>query len=360
MDQTFDCLNSKRFRADKPFNSALHFKNPGVEKALLQAVPYYTELVKVSLNGKISRPPCFDGIIQTINGILLYYQQEKRENADIYILTSKLNQDVLENFFASVRQKGGYNLNPTSRIFRTSFRSYTISNLIKPIGGSYEADKDEYLALDETENVPPSPSAEGQFVTSKPSTSFQCPDENQMIFDENLDLASEESPKSSSSSETETLEKCATKYFAGYLAHKTINKFSCENCKNLLLSKNIFYSDKNEILLFHKLFSHVTKTHSFEGLKAPSPEFFKITKFALNIFPNTFSKNCHLNNIGSIIVEKIMKKINKYDFIKDFCKDHLLFLIKLLVRTKIFSETKELSKNKQQSKQTKLKIIQHV
>ena len=36
------------------------------------------------------------------------------------VTTAKLNQDALENFFSVMRQKGGFNRNPTVKGFRTS------------------------------------------------------------------------------------------------------------------------------------------------------------------------------------------------------------------------------------------------
>jgi hypothetical protein len=38
-----------------------------------------------------------------------------------YFLTSRLNQDLIENTFSIFRQRGGFNRNPTASTFRTSF-----------------------------------------------------------------------------------------------------------------------------------------------------------------------------------------------------------------------------------------------
>lgn len=101
--------------------------------------------------GHRSRPPSFDGILITINSILQLHKDIKTEEFP-YILTTRLNQDVIENFFAVLRQKGGYNKNPTVKEFRTSFKSCFINSIIKtPEKANCEPDDDSFLNLSSTE-----------------------------------------------------------------------------------------------------------------------------------------------------------------------------------------------------------------
>lgn len=356
IDQIFDCLNSRRFKASKPYSSALHRKHPYIEKALRSAIPYFTKLEKVGSNGSISRPPCFDGLVQTINGILLYYRTEREENDDIYILTNKLNQDALENLFGTFRQKGGYNLNPTGRIFRTNFRTYVVNNLIKPAKEANYEDSYEELLIDENEENT-NPVDTSVVVPETAVTSVNLPQFFTDQSDEEV-ASSSSSQESKSSSESENLEQCATKYFAGYLVEKTIKKFNCKNCKEYFLSKNIFFTDKNEILLFHKLYKNIIKASSTDGLKIPSNEIYKITKISLNTFSRYFNKYCNEKKVGKNILNKIDRKLRRYTMNKKFCPDHLNFLLKLLVTTKIFKETRNFCA-KTDIKCQKLKILQH-
>lgn len=90
---------------------------------------------KMEKKSRNSRPPCFEGIVQTINAVLMLFELEKNSNNE-FILTSKLNQDYLEIFFSIVRQKGGWNLNPTAKAFRLSFRIQSITNLLTPAQSS--------------------------------------------------------------------------------------------------------------------------------------------------------------------------------------------------------------------------------
>ena len=48
-----------------------------------------------------------------------------------FILTYRLNQDVLENFFSAIRAKGGLHDHPTALEFKYRLRSYLLGNLRK-------------------------------------------------------------------------------------------------------------------------------------------------------------------------------------------------------------------------------------
>lgn len=54
----------------------------------------------------------------------IWFQKEKELKRE--------NQDHLENLFSVVRQNGGWNLNPTARSFRLSFRIQFITNFLSP------------------------------------------------------------------------------------------------------------------------------------------------------------------------------------------------------------------------------------
>ncbi|KAG8274883.1 hypothetical protein J6590_098024 [Homalodisca vitripennis] len=68
-----------------------------------------------------------------------------------YLLTSRLNQDPIENLFSSIRQRGGFNRNPTVRVFRGSLRIAILNQLMEtPRSTSYDPDMDDLLDLHTT------------------------------------------------------------------------------------------------------------------------------------------------------------------------------------------------------------------
>lgn len=139
MNNLFDALNSKRLFAKNPFNCALSSHSISVINILNNGKEMFEVLVKIAnsphKNSKQpfeSRPPCFDGMVQSINAVFGLYYDEKIDNSNNFLLTNRLNQDFLENFFSMARQRGGWNLNPTARSFRLFFRIKSITNLLTP------------------------------------------------------------------------------------------------------------------------------------------------------------------------------------------------------------------------------------
>jgi len=107
-----DCLNSNSLYNSNPFKCALSDKNPGQLEFLLEAKSWFESLEKISTDPnkplRDTRPVCFDGMVWTLNAIIMLY----KEQADIgynYLLTRRLDSDVIENMFAVFRQRGGYN-----------------------------------------------------------------------------------------------------------------------------------------------------------------------------------------------------------------------------------------------------------
>uniref|UniRef100_A0A2S2P4P3 Transposable element P transposase n=1 Tax=Schizaphis graminum TaxID=13262 RepID=A0A2S2P4P3_SCHGA len=216
IDKLFDCLNSRTLYSSNPYNSALT-DNSIVKDFLSKATDFFKNLVKLK-NGKVTRPPCFNGFIQTINGVLSFFEEEKNNNI-IFLLTNRLNQDVIENLFSIFRQKGGYNKNPTSKTLRTSFRSTCIFSLCQSKGTNCE----EENAVDDISVM-----YNDNDVTIIESTNDSLSDTESISS-----LPSISSPKKLKVHETEkkksiTLEDCSVTYFSGYLAYKCIAKFDCK------------------------------------------------------------------------------------------------------------------------------------
>lgn len=97
------------FYAKNPYNCSLSDKNPLIRVTLEKGKEMFDSLIKVSSviskssnkmekKSRNSRPPCFEGIVQTINALLMLFELEKTSNNE-FILTSKLKQDYLDFFF---------------------------------------------------------------------------------------------------------------------------------------------------------------------------------------------------------------------------------------------------------------------
>jgi hypothetical protein len=80
------------------------------------------------------RPPSFVGMEHTMRATLLLWKDLQKEGVS-FLLTARLNQDALENEFSIARQRGGYNRNPTARLFRQNLRHRIKCALLQPSAG---------------------------------------------------------------------------------------------------------------------------------------------------------------------------------------------------------------------------------
>ncbi|KAL4135077.1 hypothetical protein QTP88_006734 [Uroleucon formosanum] len=200
INNLFDCLNSRSLYTNNPYNSAL--THTGVVKTfLLDALQYFIILKKIK-KGKISQPPCIKGFTQTINIILQFFEEEKC-NEIAFLMTNRLNQDVLENLFSVFRQKGGYNKNPTSRTIRTSIRSSCIFSLCASTGTNCEAiqETNDFLSIDVDQSSTNTENKE-TYSDDEPSSSSSLSD-------------NELNPIDDTQTGTITLQDCSVNYFAG-------------------------------------------------------------------------------------------------------------------------------------------------
>lgn len=106
-----DVLNSMSLYHSNPFKCALSTERPQQLEFLQKAIITFENLKKKTSTNKgkqETRPVCFDGMCWTLNAIIMLYK-EQQDMGFTYILTGRLNSDVIENTFSIFRQRGGYN-----------------------------------------------------------------------------------------------------------------------------------------------------------------------------------------------------------------------------------------------------------
>ena len=83
-------------------------------------------MYKMRVKGKSSLMPFQKGIIQSNNALKLLFKDLKEIFGLNYILTYRLNQDVLEQFFGQMRSKGGLYDHPDALDFRYRLRNFIL------------------------------------------------------------------------------------------------------------------------------------------------------------------------------------------------------------------------------------------
>lgn len=354
MNNLFDALNSTQFRSVNPYNRVLSEKNPQVLLALNAGYDLLENLYKIDKKGDLHKPPSFNGFLQTINAVKMFFEEQK-EDGYSFLFTGRLIQDPLENQFSIYRQKGGYNRNPTVKSFRASFKINLVTNLIKP---SQNANSGTNIDSDES------------ILTFDDQEAASLALLNKDDHEENLEEASDYETSDSSNfnfakiqmkTKKISLENCSRTYFAGYLVKKLQKKFSCHQCKEILeVPQNL--QNEDELLIFYKNFNGLEKENA---LKTPS----NIMKVFTEICMDEFSRNIQ-KFLAKKIYKNLEKIINKYlsnnlpDWwnVDENCREHRMYVMKLLLRTLIHKYCKTTSKSiktRSLKKNVKLSILKN-
>ena len=78
------------------------------------------------------------------------FWNELKNDGRYYLLTGKLNEDPIENFFSLMRALSGFNFNPTAMQFRKNFQHGTI---FPPLGANCKPDECMTLLTNYTEVI---------------------------------------------------------------------------------------------------------------------------------------------------------------------------------------------------------------
>ena len=343
LNDVFDCLNARSANDRNPLKRGLSEKNPQVEKCLRDAVTWF-EQWQMS-NGK--NPDCFNSIILTINATLELWTQLKNEGKP-YVLTSRLNQDKLENFFGTMRSRSGHNDNPTVMQFRRNFQyALMITLLVPPVGTNCEPDDARLLissfdkcinedALKEKEDLK-------NLKINKQIDEWFINNDAELILNDEQQLQTNEEVKEKSSD----FQNCSKKYVAGYLAFKNLQKFNCDECKKDFICNDNELDSSSDLLLLWKAFPSL-KGQPYGSLKAPTQIFFSIILDMYSIYESEFCKISHMHNVAEYLYQLIKKQLlvnYSIFFGNDACLEHRDYVIKFFLKTHIFNNVKWMTKD---------------
>ena len=75
--------------------------------------------------------PCSKRWQMSINALMPLWPELHSTHGYKFLLTSRLNQDCIENMFSIIRGKGGNRDNPDPQQFRAAFRQVAVDQLLK-------------------------------------------------------------------------------------------------------------------------------------------------------------------------------------------------------------------------------------
>jgi len=148
----FDCMNTSRLRDPNKRKRAVSVDNDTCEqRAFLKECLNWLATIRVkNESGKdvTSSIKCFLGWqLSTASLLMLVSELRDQTNDFKFILTRRLNQDPLENFFSTFRRKGGSCDNPTPLDFMRLFKQLCCKQLlVVSVSGNGEVDLSVVLA----------------------------------------------------------------------------------------------------------------------------------------------------------------------------------------------------------------------
>lgn len=146
IDQLFDILNSSQQFASKKYNAA--FKGtPFQLQFLRECLSLFEKLVVQDKNNiNITKKLKFIRSVQiSIKSTIELFNFLHDTAGFEYLLTRRLNQDCLENYFGKIRRLNGNCVNPTPIQFRRTFRKLQCINLLNSGTENCEGDAEQML-----------------------------------------------------------------------------------------------------------------------------------------------------------------------------------------------------------------------
>ena len=316
VNDVFDSLNVRAFGSGaKPLTlstAETHWMTRLREKILLWQV--------VSANGTSSRPPCFDGLVQVIDVALMLREQLVLAGRMKFLMTGRINQDCLENFFSQIRGKGGHRYNPSSKDFRYAYRSLCCRLLLTPVSSSNC----------EASNVPLLLSS----VTVPAGSSH--PHSTATVLGTSHSASTNTSSEVQSGSDFTVSAPVANvlHYLLGYVLSK-LNYPDCSVCVAVLFSPDNSVISDEQLFVHFKAFTH--RNSAFGKLTVPSEKLMHCAKLMHTIF----EKNIRdlLGRVGVLAVLKSLM-IDTVPFSSiGLCSDHqsqiITDLVSLFVRCRL-------------------------
>ncbi|XP_029348598.1 uncharacterized protein LOC107882805 [Acyrthosiphon pisum] len=133
INNAFDILNCRTMYSKNPFCLALDSKVYQKYADFIVKFKEYILGLKLA-NGKrvvdSGRKTGFIGLISALSNLLKLYTYLSTTYSLSYMLSYKLSQDHIETFFSSIRQRGGFNNNPSCKQFKSAYKKLLVHNEI--------------------------------------------------------------------------------------------------------------------------------------------------------------------------------------------------------------------------------------
>lgn len=326
LNKLFDILNSKHMFDGNEFKSGLKINKNTASYKFLEEMATYLQDIKLVNRKKVFS---FDGIVQTINGILFLLKSLMNDSTNIqYLLTSRLNQDALENTFALIRSANGNNTHPSVQEFNFTVAKLLSIKFLTPFTTLSNCEDDsDYKLLDIIREEIQEES--NKIEVNQPGISNDSRDK---YFTSICDVSDSDTDEPAVDNNLESLpyiknSDASTRYFVGYLIQRVLKKFNCVNCALTLVKENDYLECNSELLIKYRNYMNDT----FGKLQTPSQTFFELCSRQINQFEAFFKRNAHIIGVKQDIVNILQANDQEFYNKFDLCFEHRMFLLNLMI-----------------------------
>lgn len=343
MNKIIDACNTYslniKFGGKRPLSS----KNEDIEMLLKHFVEWCSRWSVSS--DKISKIPCLKGFTLTITAILETYKEIKEQYETFELATGLCNQDSVEHFFSKLRQRGGFNPNPTARMVRLSFRHILSTGYIQT------SDKGNVQCVEAESLInPPSKlvrTVENVLNENHATVEHDIEPENELLIEdteiiEKYDIVEE----CENINSLTTYDRNAIAFFAGYVARRSITKTNCDNCRDIMMK-----TPMDDVTEDEKYIEYREYTNKDEGaptvtkLIRPTTLFTNVIETQLMAFNRVWQHYWASTQILDKISNECVNVTNKkypewFDKNNNACYDHRLQALKFMISVKLYSRTR--------------------
>ena len=151
IDRLFDILNSRTDQAKHKWKKPLTANSKDQFQVLEEAEDWIKawKFRHVSSSKEKATLPFHMGLLQTVRAIRLASHQLLTQHGFRFVMTSRFNQDIVENWFSCIRQKGLNNDSRTAWEYESAGRAIAVNWMLTSVSkaSNCEADFDSYIGV---------------------------------------------------------------------------------------------------------------------------------------------------------------------------------------------------------------------
>jgi len=377
VDHLFDILNSRTAKIDHKFKKPLTANSDEQFSFLSDSIEWIVKWKFVNVEKKTEKAslPFHNGLLLTVKAMQQLAMFLLAECGFKFVLTSRFNQDIVENWFSCIRQKGLNNDSRTVWEYESASKSVCVNWLLQGCSSrsNCELDFDKFVGLlqHQTPGICQSPSITVS-VDSKNTAvadSFTVPgDTDADDFDTDCDICNDWSQVCTLTD----VDANVVAYIAGYMMRKASRRSNCEKCRTQYSQCEQKTRDGLYSNVAHAQF---VKLKTFDwakhGLLVPSPVLFNLCCTLERVVSTSVEQLCYGSNVMRNLTECISTAVDVYSFDIDCaCTEHkrqqLDYLVNLYSRLRIHHyvrirnrELKQFAQSAKLKKNRKTKKVSH-